>query len=157
MKIHTLILLGICFLCAPVHGAQLAVGDAVPILSAADQHGEKFVFTNGIRFLLIATEMTSAKAANRALALQGSGFLETNRAAFLMDIHTMPGIARYFAFPKLRKYPHRIILVDSAEALTAFPMQPARVTVLALTTDGHIKKITFWNPDNKPVNECFKN
>ena len=156
MNIHRLIILGFCLLCASVQCALLAVGDAVPVISANDQHEGKFVFTNGIQFLLVATEMAPAKSANRSLAAQGTGFLETNHAAFLMDIHTMPGIARHFAFPKLRKYPHRIILMDSVDALAPFPMQSTRVTVLALTPDGHIKKISYWNPDSEPAEGCFK-
>jgi hypothetical protein len=156
IHIQRLVIFVGCLLCTSAQGAPLAVGDAVPAISANDQHGEKFVFTNGMQFLLIATEMAPAKSANRRLAEQGSRFLETNQAAFLMDIHSMPGIARYFAFPKLRKYPQRIVLVDSPEALARFPTQPARVTVLALTLDGHIKKISYWNPDSAPANGCFR-
>jgi hypothetical protein len=150
-NIHPLVILGFCLFCVSAQSAQLAVGDAVPVISANDQHGGKFVFTNGIQFLLAVTEMAPAKSANRALAAEGSSFLETNHAAFLMDIHTMPGIARYFAFPKLKKYPQRIVLVDSADTLAGFPMQPGRVTLLALTSNGHIKKISYWNPESEAV------
>jgi hypothetical protein len=130
---------------------NLAVGDAVPLVAAKDQHGKEFTFTNGLQYLLVATEMASAKSANRKLAEQGAGFLEKHQAVYLMDIHTMPSIARLFAFPKLRKYPHRIVLVDSAATLADFPSQPGRVTVLALTPTGHIRKISHWNPDGEPV------
>lgn len=135
--------------------SPLAVGDPVPAITANDQNGIKFVFTNGIHFLLVATEMDCAISANQKLAAKGAGFLEKYDAAYLMDIHTMPGIARLFAFPKMRKYPERIVLVDSAQALAAFPAQPGRLTILALTTDGHIKKIGYWNPNDEPVDECF--
>lgn len=73
-----------------------------------------------------------------------------------MDIHPMPGIARMFAFPKMRKYPQRIVLVDSADALAAFPKQSGRLTVLALTPAGRIEKISYWDPDKAPVGTCFK-
>jgi hypothetical protein len=141
---------------SPVQAAQLAVGDAVPELTAKDQRGAEFVFTNGTQFLLVATERACATAANHKLAELGAGFLEKHQAAYLMDIHTMPTVARWFAFPKLKKYPQRIVLVDSAETLASFPAQPGRVTVLALTAAGRIQKISFWNPDSQPVEEFFK-
>ena len=151
MNFRWLVVLAFCLPVVSAGAAQLTVGSAVPVIAAKDQHAAEFVFTNGTRFLLVATEMESAKSANRKLAEQGPGFLEKHQAAYLMDIHTMPAVARWFAFPKMRKYPQRIVLVDSAEALAAFPAQPGRVTVLALTPAGCIQTISFWNPDREPV------
>jgi hypothetical protein len=73
---------------------QLAVGDAIPEITAKDQHGIPFVLTTNMQTLLVATEMDCAKAANHQLAAQAAGFLDKHEAAFLMDIHSMPGIAR---------------------------------------------------------------
>ena len=126
--------------------ASLGVGEAVPPLSAKDQHGQVFTFTNGMRYLIIAKEMAPAKAANRALAGWGTGLLDQHHAAFLMDIHTMPAIARLFAFPKLRRYAHRIVLVDDSAALAWVPARPGQNTVLELTVDGRIKSIRYWDP-----------
>jgi hypothetical protein len=146
-----LIVLGFLLLWLSASAAPLAVGDAVPAFSAKDQFGTDFNSTNGTRFLLVATEMAPARLANQKLAGQGAGYLEKYQAAYLMDIHTMPGIARFFALPKMRKYPQRIVLVDSAETLAAFPTQPGRVTVLALTPAEHIRKISYWDPASEPV------
>ena len=135
----------------PAHAAPLAVGDAVTPLVAQDQFGKDFILTTNIQFLLVATEMNSAKAANHKLAEQGAGFLEKHQAAYLMDVHTMPSIARWFAFPKMRKYPQRIVLVDSAETLATVPVQTNCVTVLAITAAGRIRKVSYWNPAGEPV------
>ena len=151
MKFRRLFALGFFLLCLYAHAAQLAVGDAVPAIVANDQHGTAFQFTNGVRFLLIVKEMACSKSANQQLAAEGAGFLEKKQADFLMDIHTMPGFARVFALPKLRKYPHRIVLVDTADALAVFPAQPGRVTVLELTPARRVQKISFWDPDREPV------
>ncbi len=145
-----------CLLCWTVPAAPLQVGDAVPAIAAKDQHGAAYTFTNGTAFLLVATEMGGAKAANQKLAGEGAGFLAKRHAAYLMDIHTMPAVARYFAFPMLRKYPQRIVLVDNAETLSRVPVQPGRVTILKLTPDGRIAKISFWQPANEPVAEVLK-
>ncbi len=143
------------FLALAASAAPFAVGDSLPPITAQDQHGLAFNATNGFQFLLVATEMDCAKAANKALAGQGAGFLEQHHAAYLLDIHTMPGIARFFAFPKMRKYPQRIILVDSAEALAAFPRQPGRVTVVGVTPAHRVVSINYWDPDKEPVAGCF--
>ena len=150
-KIYRLFSLGIFLLCLSTRAAQLAVGDAVPAIAANDQHGVAFQFTNGIRWLLVVTEMGASKSANQKLAAAGADFLEQHHAAYLVDIHTMPAIARVFALPKMRKHPHRIVLVDTPDALAAFPAQPGRVTVLALTPAGRVEKISYWNPAQEPV------
>lgn len=145
-----------CLFCRTVPGAPLQVGDAVPAFAAKDQHGAAYSFTNGAAFLLVATERRSAKSANQKLAGEGAGFLAKHHAAYLMDIHAMPAVARYFAFPKLRKYPQRIVLVDNAETLSRVPVQPGRVTILKLTPDGRIAKISFWQPASEPVVDVLK-
>lgn len=151
------IMLGFFLLGLSARTAPLMVGDAVPAFAASDQHGRGFYFssTNGTQFLLVATEMACGKAANLKLAEQGASFLETNHAAYLMDIHTMPAVARLFALPKLRKYPQRIVLVESAATLAPFPVLAGRVTVLALTAAGRVRKISYWDPVTEPVTRCL--
>ncbi len=129
------------------------MGDPVPTISAKDQHGKEFILTNDIRVLLVATEMAPAKAANLKLGAQGAGFLEKHQAAYLMDIHTMPAVARFFALPKMKKYPHRIVLIETAETLRPFPAKPDCVSVLTLSPAGRIEKIGYWNPDLEAVSQ----
>jgi len=162
MNFNTTLLIP-CFLilvltsfCQAAIGQTLAVGDPIPVISAKDQFGTNFILTTNLQCLLVVKEMACAKSANHKLADQGAGFLEKHGAAYLMDIHTMPGIARFFAFPKLRKYPERIVLVDTAEALARFPMQDGEVTVLSLTPELRIKKISYWKPDSDPVANVFE-
>ena len=146
-----LVVFSSCLLGISASATPLAVGDPVPAFSAKDQHGKEFVFTNGVQFLLIAQERASGTSANKKLVEQGAGFLEKHQAVFVMDIHTMPSVARLFAMPKMRKYPQRIVLVETAGTLAWVPVQPGRLTVLAVTPAGHIQKISFWDPDSEPV------
>lgn len=156
LNFRWLVVLGFCLLEISARAAQLTVGDAVPTFSAKDQHGMKFVFTNGTQFLLVATERACGTSANHKLAEQGAGFLEKHQAVYVMDIHTMPGVARLFALPKMRKYPQRIVLVETAGTLAWVPAQPGRVTVLALTPAGRIRKISYGIPDSEPVAGCLQ-
>jgi hypothetical protein len=77
--------------------------------------------------------------------------LDKHHAAYLVAIHPMPAIAKMFALPKMRKYPHGIILDENAETLAAFPNEPAKLTVLTLTDTGRIEKISYWGPAKEPV------
>jgi len=125
---------------------ELKVGDVVPAFSAQDQFGKEFKFAAGLHFLLLGFDMSSGKAANLKLADLGPGWLEKREAVYVLDVHTMPGIARVFALPKMRKYPHRIVLAEAESLLAPFPRQPDKITVLVLTPEGKIKEIRYWNP-----------
>jgi len=151
LRFFGLIVLGFCLLGISAFASPLTEGDAVPAFSAKDQNGKGFVFTNGVRFLLVARERASGTSASHKLAERGAGFLEKHQAVFVMDIHTMPSVARLFALPKMRKYPQRIVLVETAGALEWVPRQPGLVTVLALTPAGLVQKSSFWDPESEPV------
>ena len=135
--------------------AELAVGDAIPDFSAKDQFGKEFKFAPGLKFLLLGFDMNAGKAANQKLANLGAGGLERYGAAYVMDIHTMPAVARVFALPKMRKYPHRIILAETADLLSAFPHQSEKITVLVLTPAGKIREIRYWNPITEATATVF--
>jgi len=134
----------------------LKVGDAVPVFAAKDQFGKDFKFVPGLHFLLLGFDMGASKPANLKLADLGAGWLEKHEAAYVLDIHTMPSIARLFAFPKMRKYPHRIILGDDEKSLAPFPRQEGKITVLVLSADGKIQEIRFWNPASEALATVLK-
>lgn len=150
------LLLGTWLSSVAVNAAPLAVGDAIPAITAKDQHGAAYAFTNGTTHLLVAVEMDAAKAANQKLTGQGAGFLEKHGAVYLMDIHPMPGIAKVFALPKMRKYPHRIVLIETKGVLNWAPTKAGHVSVLSLTPDGKVSKIAYWNPATDPASSLFK-
>lgn len=140
----------------PAQAAPLEVGGEIPKLSAQDQHGVAYSFTNGTAYLLIALDMDSAKAANQKLAEQGKGFLEKHGAVYVMDIHPMPEVGKFFALRKMRKYPQRIILIETANTMAWVPTKTNHVTVLKLTQEGRIKQISYWQPASAAVTDLLK-
>ncbi len=154
--IYRILILVFCLLCFNGVAGTLNTGDSVPPISAKDQHGINYTFTNGTKYILIAVEMGPATTANHKLAEQGAGYLEKHAAVYMMDIHTMPSVGRFFAFPKMRKYPERIILIDAPHVLDWAPVKTGCLTVLELTPTGHIKHIGYWNPGSEPVSVCFQ-
>ena len=127
----------------------LKPGDRFPGFAAEDQHGAAYRFQPGTRAVLIAFDMGSARAANKVLAALGSGYLDDRQAVYVANIHGMPGIGRRFALPKMRKYPHRIVLADDETLLSPFPQQDGRITVVRLDDAGVVVRIDFWDPKNE--------
>jgi len=141
---------------AAAFAAPCEVGSALAPFSAKDQHDQAFEFKSGaLRYLLVSHDMDTGKRANAALHAAGADYLPGKRAAYLANIHGMPGIGRVFALPKMRKYCHRIILGDDAELITRFPEQTGKVTVLALDGDK-VTAIHFWTPESEPIDSVLK-
>lgn len=147
--------LGFGFVTA-VDAKELAVGDTVPSFSAKDQFGMDFTFVPGPKFLLLGFDMGACKAANAKLAKLGNGGLDKLGIVYVMDIHTMPAIGRFFAMPKMRKYPFRVVLGDSTDLLKPFPRQSEKISVLELSPKGTIRAIHYWNPDSEVLAESLK-
>ena len=96
--------------------------------------------------MIVAFEMGAGKAANAYLEKQPAAFLDTHKAIFISNIHGMPGIGRMFALPKMKKYPHRILLADEENFLARYPAQQDLLTVLSLDDMGVITAIRHVNP-----------
>lgn len=128
-------------------GAEvLKPGATVPALEAMDQHEQPFKLGDDAAWLLISFDMGTGKAANRFFEDKGAPFLTERKAVYVANIHGMPGVGRMFALPKMRKYPHRIILADDEHLLDPFPREEDRVTVIKLGPGRTVQSIVFWDP-----------
>ena len=88
------------------------------------------------------------KAANRYFSEQGAAYLPAEEAVFIANIYGMPGIGSLFAMPKMRKYPHRIMIADEEGLLDFLPQENGAVTVFELNEIGGIESITYWDPSS---------
>jgi len=142
------IVLAAAGLVAPLHAGEstLAVGDKVPALEAKDQHDNAFTLPDDVAYVLVAFDMGTGKAANGKLEKKGAAWLDEHKAVYISNIHGMPGVGRMFALPKMRKYPHRIILADEEGLLDAYPQDKGMVTVLKLKPGRVIEAISYWDP-----------
>lgn len=134
-----------------VAAKEVAVGDPVPAFSAKDQFGKDFTFAPGPRYLLFAFDMAASKAANAQFTALGQGGLDKLGIVYVMDIHSMPAIGRFFALPKMRKYPFRVVLAESAEVLKPFPRRDNQLTILVLWPNGTIRAIRYWDPQTEDL------
>ncbi len=128
--------------------AELQPGDTLPVFTVQDQHEVEYTLADDVRYVIISFDMSSGKATNKFLEKQGKDFLPEHSAVFLSNIHGMPWIGRKFALPKMKKYPHRILLADSENLLEDYPKEEDKMTVLELTPDHKIVSIKFWDPES---------
>ena len=78
----------------PAQATELAVGDVVPGFTANDQFDNPFKFEAGLRFLLLSFDRSTGTEANHKLTNMGAGWLDKQKAAFVLDIHAMPAVAQ---------------------------------------------------------------
>lgn len=116
-----------------------------------DQHEAAYPMPEGVRHIAVAFTMSVGKSANQALAKKGATYLPESKAVFVANIYGMPSVGRLFAMPKMRKYPHRIMLADTEGLLDSLPQAEGQVTVFDLDANRKILKIRFWNPDSDKI------
>ena len=144
------------FVASNLFAAELyKTGDTLDVFTVKDQHEKEYTFSPGPRVFVVSFEMSTGKKANKWFAEKGADFLPQKQAVFLADIHGMPGIGRVFALPKMKKYPHRILLGDSENLLDRYPKQDDKLTVLNLDETARITAIEFVDPE-KGLDSVFK-
>ncbi len=142
------------FLPLSLAAASYQPGDKFESFATKDQHEKPFTYAGGARLVIVSFEMGSGKAANAYFEKQPADFLEKQQTVFIANIHGMPGIGRAFALPKMRKYPHRILLADAEGFLARYPEQEDKLTVLTLDEAGVVTAIRFVNP-KKDLSSLF--
>lgn len=145
-----LLLAGVTTASAATEAPKYQVGDTLAAFSTKDQHDKPYTYEPGAaRLVVIAFAMSPGKKANAFFEKQPATFLDQHRALFLSNIHGMPGVARTFALPKMRKYPHRILLADTEDFLARYPEKEGSLTVLSLDDTGRISSIRHVDPERE--------
>ena len=144
----TLVSLATALGSSAAESAPYQVGDSFTYFITEDQHEVAVTLAAGpeTQHLIVSFAMSTGKSANRYFEAKGASFLPANQAIFLANIYGMPGIGRMFALPKMKKYPHRILLGDDEHLLDRFPQKKDHLTVLDLDSGGIITGIRFLDP-----------
>ena len=121
-------------------------GDTFAAFTTKDQHEKEYSYPGGASVVIVSFEMGTGKAANAYFEKQPADFLDQHRALFIANIYGMPGIGRMFALPKMKKYPHRILLADAEGFLDRYPAQDDHLTVIGLDAKGVVTSVRFVNP-----------
>ena len=116
---------------AGLWGAPYQVGQSVTPLDLSDQFGKRHMMKSMPKTLIMAFEKGTAATVNDYLAAQEKGYLASHKAAFVADISLMPNfITESFALPKMRKYPHTVLLIRDEEQGLRFPGEEGKITVM---------------------------
>lgn len=116
---------------AALWGAPYKVGQSVMPLDLSDQFGKKQTMKAMPKTLIMAFEKGTGATVNDYLAAQEKGYLSRYKAAFVADISQMPKfITETFALPKMRKYPHTVLLIQDEEQGLRFPGEEGKITVM---------------------------
>jgi hypothetical protein len=145
-RLATFALLALSVACAHAADAY-KTGDALTPFTVKDQHEQAFTFTPGL--VIVSFSMSVGKDANGYFARQPAGFLAQNQTLFIANIYGMPAIGRFFALPKMKKYPHRILLGDDEHLLDRFPVREGKLTVLRLDPSARITAVEFVDAENE--------
>ncbi len=124
------------------------IGDTFAPFTTKDQHEKDYAFEPGfVRLVVVSFEMSAGKDANAFFAEKGAAFLDEQKAVFIANIYGMPAIGRFFALPKMKRYPHRILIADAETFLARYPYQPGKLTALRLDASSRITAIEFADPE----------
>ena len=121
-------------LCAAAGGLAQSMIDGVMVrldeeieLSKTKKHTLKVM----PKTVIMAFEKGTGATVNEYLAAQGKGYLAKHKAAFVADISLMPKfITESFALPKMRKYPHTVLLIQDEMVGLKFPGEEEKITVM---------------------------
>ena len=120
----------------------LSIGDSTPTFDIKDQFEKAHKISPDSKTILVAGDKGTSEILRDYLLTKDKGFLEANKSNYVADISGMPSlIAKWFALPKMKKYPFSILLVDE-EQTKSFTKKEDTITVYTLT-DGKVSDIKF--------------
>lgn len=123
--------------------APYKVGQSVLPLDLNDQFGKRVTLKVMPKTLIMAFEKGTGATVNEFLTVQEKGYLAKNKAAFVADISQMPKfITESFALPKMRKYTHRVLLIQDEQQGLNFPAQEGKITIMKFR-GNFLTKIDF--------------
>jgi len=120
----------------------LNIGDSTPTFKINDQFEKAHTIAADTKTILVAADKDTSEILRDYFLTQEKGFLEANKAYYVADISGMPSlIAKFFALPKMKKYPFSILLVDENQT-KEFTKKEGNITVYSVT-DGKISDVKY--------------
>lgn len=117
--------------------APYKTGQTVAPIEVNDQFGKHHVLKTMPKTLIMAFDKGTGTTVNEYLAAQDKSYLDKHGAAFIADISQMPRfVTEMFALPKMRKYPHTVLLIEDEEQGMKYPYQEDKITIM--TFNGNV-------------------
>jgi len=91
----------------------MKVGDSLPTITLQDQFEVKQTVASTTKTILVAYDKDISSLLKEFLLAKEGDFLTANNAVYIGDIRGMPSlISKFFAIPKMKKYPFKILFLD---------------------------------------------
>lgn len=135
-KILFTIFLSLCAFANP-----LTVGNEVPNINIKDQFEKSHTINGDVKTILFASDKGTSEILRDYLLAKEDDFLTKNSAVYVADISGMPSlIAKFFALPKMKKYPFSIMLIDDTNK-SNFSKEEGKIIVYTIK-DNKVENIT---------------
>lgn len=120
----------------------LNVGDSTPTFAIKDQFEKAHTIAADTKTILVAADKDTSEIMRDYFLTKEKGFLEANKTYYVADISGMPSlIAKFFALPKMKKYPFSILLVDENQT-KEFSKKEGNITVYSVD-NGKISDVKY--------------
>lgn len=120
----------------------LNIGDSTPTFAINDQFEKAHTIAADTKTILVAADKDTSEILRDYFLTKEKGFLEANKAYYVADISGMPSlIAKFFALPKMKKYPFSILLVDENQT-KEFTKKEGNITVYSVN-NGKISDVKY--------------
>jgi len=132
----------------------LNVGDTTPTFDIKDQFEKKHKIAADAKTILVAADKGTSEILRDYFLAKDAKFLANNKAYYVADISGMPSlIAKFFALPKMKKYPFSVLLVDE-EQTKSFTKKEGNITVYTVE-NGKVSNIKYVK-DTAGLDSVFK-
>ena len=92
---------------------SFTVGDTVPDITINDQFEKAHKIDANVKTVLFASDKDASDILKEYLLSKEGDVLTANNAIYVADISGMPSlITKFFALPKMKKYPFSVMLLD---------------------------------------------
>ncbi|OUR72091.1 hypothetical protein A9Q76_04290 [Arcobacter sp. 31_11_sub10_T18] len=119
----------------------LNVGDTFPTITLDDQFEKTHTISLESNKVLVAYDKSMSTILKEFLLAKEDDFLTKNKTVYIGDISGMPSlISRFFAIPKMKKYPFSILFLDDKNR-NAFSKKEDFISVYTLE-NGKVKTLT---------------
>ncbi len=121
---------------------EIKKDEKLRVFALPDQFGVYHTVDRHTKMYIVSFEKDTGKDVNTFLASKPKDYLQKHDAVFIANISKMPAIiTKYFAMPKLKKYKHRILLINN-EKDDRFRAKEEKITLYELE-NSVVKKIYF--------------
>ena len=119
----------------------LKVGDDFPSITLDDQFEKTHTVSLESKRVLVAYDKSMSTILKKFLLEKEDDFLTKNKTVYIGDISGMPSlISRFFAIPKMKKYPFSILFLDDKNR-NSFSKKEDFISVYTLE-NGKVKTLT---------------